>query len=203
MDTISIIALWFTGLPVLIVIYLMMRQKGLKYLFWNSLKIIIWIGYCVILVKWLGKYEGAILYALLVVVWGWVVTLRGVRKVNGLGAEWSVAKWKFSTDFFLPFTVHGCYCSPGWGVDGRTNGLTPIDGLDSICKIHDSECLDISYRFEITQITKREEMRLKTGADLRFMRGAIKSKTSASGIYFLGSVLIGFPIRILGRILAR
>src|SRR5260221_5421360 len=127
MDTISIIALWFTGLPVLIVIYLMMRQKGLKYLFWNSLKIIIWIGYCVILVKWLGKYEGAILYALLVVVWGWVVTLRGVRKGNRLGAEWSDAKWKFSTDFFLPFTVHGCYCSPGWGVDGRTNGLTPID----------------------------------------------------------------------------
>jgi hypothetical protein len=167
----------------------------------NIIKMIIWIGLLFTALDLFGLIFGAIAYAVVVISWSIVLTairelLNNERKETG-----KIVNAIFTTNFFLPFTAYGCYCSPKYGVDGRTNGLEPIDGLDAACKQHDDSMIMINEVFSNGAMPKSDYVKLKNKGDWAFMKQAITSNNSASGIYLL-MLLIGFIFRIVGRSLA-
>lgn len=164
----------------------------------NILKMIIWIGLIFTFLELFGLIYGIALYVVFVLVWSILFTL--IRElINGGRKEIKgILKAMFTTSFSLPFTVYGCYCSPKYGVDGRTNGLEPIDGLDADCKQHDDEMIMANEAFANGALSKSDYNKLKNLGDWTFMKRVLVSDNSASGIYLI-SLLIGFIFRIIGR----
>jgi hypothetical protein len=168
----------------------------------NILKIIIWIALIGTFIELFGLVLGIILYALTVLVWGIALTLIREYLNNERKEVKNILHIIFTTNPILPFTAYGCYCSPSYGVDGRTNGLEPVDGLDSACERHDNAMLQADRDYDSGAITKAERVSLKNKGDLIFMREAITSENSASGIYLI-ILEIGFILRIISRSLTK
>lgn len=117
---------------------------------------------------------------------------------NGFKKTKSLLKIIFTTNFILPFSVYGCYCSPKYGVDGESNTYVIIDDLDFACFMHDRNMLEINAKLKNSEIIKKEYIKLKNKQDMIFISDVFKSENSASGLYLLG-LLFGFLFRIIWR----
>lgn len=168
----------------------------------NLTKILGWIFMLIVLISWFGLILGILLSFICYLIWNISLTLMHEYSNDGLKETEDVFKIIFSTDILLPFTAYGCYCSPKYGVDGRTNGLKPIDDLDEACRIHDNVMLAINYQFMSGSITKSEYIKNKNQGDWVFVKSVFTSENSASGLYILG-LFIGFLFRIIGRTITK
>jgi RHS repeat-associated protein len=121
---------------------------------------------------------------------------RGIGR--GIKQAFGFVKAIFSRGINSLVPIYGYFCAPGWGIDGPTVNQQPTDELDSACKEHDTKMREIDDLYESGKISKREWKRLKTKADLRFMKKAMFSYNRATG-GFLISLQIGFMFRILFR----
>jgi RHS repeat-associated protein len=99
-------------------------------------------------------------------------------------------------DFFVP--VYGYWCAPGHGVDGPTGNQAALDELDAACQEHDLKMREINDLLASGQISKKQAKKMKTKADLKFMRKALTSSNMASGTYLL-FLQLGFLFRIVFR----
>lgn len=164
----------------------------------NILKMLIWIGLIFTFLEIFGLILGIIFYVLFVLVWSILLTL--IRNYLNTGTKdlKEIIQVIFTTNPTLPFTAYGCYCSPKYGEDGRTQGLEPVDGLDNSCKKHDDAMILANEAFGNGALSKADYVRLKNLGDWTFMKRAIVSENSASGIYLIG-LLISFTLRIIGR----
>ena len=97
---------------------------------------------------------------------------------------------------FIP--VYGYFCAPGWGIDDPTFDQQPIDELDAACKEHDQKMREIDDLLKAGKIGEKEAKRMKTRADLKFMRKAMVSGNRATGGFLL-VLQLGFFLRILFR----
>jgi RHS repeat-associated protein len=104
---------------------------------------------------------------------------------RGIKQAFSFIKAVFSRGLEGLVPVYGYFCAPGWGIDGPTNGQEPYDELDSACKEHDFRYREIDDLYESGQISKKERKRLRTKADLRFMKKVITSSNRATGGYLV------------------
>lgn len=164
----------------------------------NILKMIMWIMLISIFILWFGFIYGIILYVLFVFAWSIAFTL--IREYLQAGDKQfgTILKAIFETSPTLPFTAYGCYCSPKYGADGRTNGLEPIDGLDADCQKHDNDMIMANEAFANGALTKTDFVKLKNRGDWNFMKRVIVSENTASGIYLI-SLEVGFLLRIIAR----
>lgn len=161
----------------------------------NLFKIVLWIAIIPVCVHYFGTLYGTLIFVAAAFLRNLHSTFVGDYRKNE--DEWRVLKIIFSTDFWLPFTVYGNYCSPHYGGDGRTKGLDPIDGLDEVCMYHDA---DMEYA-KLPE-HKDEIKKLKNAGDWNFMKHAIVSDNNANGVYLLG-LEIGFLFRIISRTLVK
>ena len=168
----------------------------------NILKMIMWVLLASVFITWFGLLGGIITYIIVVVCWSIVLTAIRAYLNDEKKDLKTILDSIFTTNFSLPFTAYGCYCSPSYGVDGRTNGLEPVDGLDSACKKHDDAMLVANEAFANLAITKPEYIRLKNLGDWTFMKEVIMSENTASGIYLIG-LEIGFLFRIISRTITK
>ena len=83
---------------------------------------------------WIGWVLGVIAFALFTFFWNLLNTYGKVFSQDGQEKANEVVKIIFTTDLTLPITEYGCYCSPKYGVDGRTNGIPPISSLSEVEK---------------------------------------------------------------------
>jgi hypothetical protein len=168
----------------------------------NIWKIVYWIFLLVTFVGYFGLVYGSLLFAAVTFVWNIAATLIRYYRLSGFASYRELLHIMFSTAVTLPFTVYGCYCSPTYGVDGRSNGFAPIDELDNACREHDNLMLAANYQLASGDLTKKGYTKLKNTGDWLLMRRAIVSRNSATGIYLLG-LEVGFLLRILGRTINR
>lgn len=151
-------------------------------------------------VDWFGLFFGIILYALAMTVWDNALTL--IRAYLNKEDALSIAQVIYSTNWHLPFTAYGCYCSPAYGMDGRTKDLEPIDGLDAACFLHDKDMLYATGQLTLGNLERDEYVSLKNRGDLKFMFRAITSGNTASGAYLL-LLEIGFLFRLIARTITK
>lgn len=166
----------------------------------NILKISIWIFILVLMIGYFGKLWGIIFYTILGLFWNLVLTIITAYRLSGRLAVSIIWKTIFTSYFYLPIIVYGCYCSPKYGYKHSTNNLIPIDGLDEACKDHDIAMFVVRYERDEGLISERESLKIQNKGDWHFIKAALTSRNYANGIYLIG-LIFGFTIRIIIRYL--
>jgi hypothetical protein len=175
-----------------------MIDMKLYYISKNIFKVVYWIFILMMFMNYLGTLYGIIAFAVLCFIWNIVLTILWEKD----SSDRTILNIIFSTSKTLPFTVYGCYCSPSYGVDGRTNELQPIDELDNACRKHDNLMLAANYQLMCGAITKAAYVKIKNRGDWNFMKEAAVSENASSGIYLIG-LEIGFLFRIISRFITK
>jgi hypothetical protein len=163
----------------------------------NIFKVFYWVFILIASLNYLGTLYGIIAFCIFCFAWNIILTLIKEKQIS----DDSLLGILFTTSTTLPFSAYGCYCSPKYGVDGRTNGLDPVDELDMACKIHDDTMLADTKHLADGAVTKQQYVKLKNQGDWQFMKSAVTSRNSASGVYLI-FLLIGFIFRIVSRTIA-
>lgn len=162
----------------------------------NILKISIWIFILILMMNYFGIILGIILYAILGLLWNLILTIITAYRLSGRLAVSIIIKTIFTSYFYLPIIVYGCYCSPKYGFTHQTNDYIPIDGLDEACRDHDIAMSVVRYERDEGIISKEESLKIQNKNDWNFIASTLTSRNYANGAYLIG-LTFGFLIRII------
>lgn len=163
----------------------------------NAGKITIWLFLITVFLDFFGIILGAVLFTLFTLFWNLALTLIRAYRLDGWTACKVIFNTMFTSYFYLPLIVYGCYCSPKYGYNAKTTDYTPVDGLDEACKRHDIAMFEADVALN-NGLSKEDFLYLQNRGDLIFIKEALTSKNYANGFYLLG-IVTGFFVRVIIR----